>query len=241
MADKSTSTKANQMAKAESAAAPAPAIAGRGGEGEGSLADWAERHRKLLLGVGGVLVVAALGAWLLSTTAKRKEAFAGQQLSQARAIAESGDLPRAAAEFQRISESFRGTDAGQFAVVGLNQVRMISGQTELAVIGLREFLATGPEPRFSASAQALLGAALENSGKPQEAAAAYQAASDAADTPYLKADFLIQAGRAWGSAGDTAKAMAAYQRILDDFGEMPAVTEAKVRLSELTAATTATK
>ena len=75
----------------------------------------------------------------------------------------------------------------------------------------------------------------------QEAAAAYQAASDAADTPYLKADFLIQAGRAWGSAGDTAKAMAAYQRILDDFGEMPAVTEAKVRLSELTAATTATK
>ena len=241
MARKPTFTKANQMAKAESAAAPTPAIAGREVEGGHSLAEWAERNRTLLMVVGGVLVVAALGAWLLGTTAKRKEAFAGQQLSQARAIAEAGDLPRAAAEFQRISESFRGTDAGQFAVIGLNQVRMISGQTELAVIGLREFLATGPEPRFSASAQALLGAALENTGKPQEGAAAYQAASDAADTPYLKADFLLQAGRAWASAGDTAKSMAAYQRVLDEFGEMPAVTEAKVRLAELAGAASGAK
>src|SRR5512145_3572787 len=98
MARKPTFTKANQMAKAESAAAPTPAIAGREVEGGHSLAEWAERNRKLLTVVGGVLVVAALGAWLLGTTAKRKEAFAGQQLSQARAIAETGDLPRAAAE-----------------------------------------------------------------------------------------------------------------------------------------------
>ena len=238
MARKPTFTKANQMAKAETAAAPAPALAGGGTDGGHSLADWAERNRKLLLGIGAVLLLGALAAWLLATTSKRKEAFAGQQLSQARAIAESGDLPRAASEFQRISESFRGTDAAQFAVIGLNQVRLISGQTELAVIGLQEFVASGPEPRFQASAQALLGAALENTGKTVEAATAYQAASDAADGPYLKADFLLQAGRAWGGAGDTAKSIAAFKRIVDEFSEMPAATEAKVRLAEVVAAST---
>ena len=128
-----------------------------------------------------------------------------------------------------------GEKDSEFRAAGLDQVRSGAKGAEATKVFAAQL------PKLDASAQALLGAALENSGKPQEAAAAYQAASDAADTPYLKADFLIQAGRAWGSAGDTAKAMAAYQRILDDFGEMPAVTEAKVRLSELTAATTATK
>jgi hypothetical protein len=48
---------------------------------------------------------------------------------------------------------------------------------------------------------------------------------------------LSDAGRAWTSAGDTAKAIAAYKRIVNDFPKEGAVTEAKVRLGELTKGT----
>jgi TolA-binding protein len=202
---------------------------------DGNLVDWLERHQKLLMLVGGALLLAALAGWFLVASAKRKELFASQQLSSARAIAESGDLPRAAGEFQRIAEGFRGTDAAQEAVISLNQVRLISGQQELAVVGLQDFLAAGPDPKFVAPANGLLAAALENSGKGTEAAESYRRAAEAATSPYLKADYLTQSGRAWMAAGQKDKAIAAYQAVVDSHGETAFATEAKVRLAEIAA------
>jgi hypothetical protein len=51
---------------------------------------------------------------------------------------------------------------------------------------------------------------------------------------FLKAQMLADAGRAWVAAGDTAKALEAYRRIVKDLPKEGAVTEAKVRLGELT-------
>ncbi len=201
----------------------------------GTLMDWLERHQKLLLLVGGALLLAALAGWYVTTSAKRKELFASQQLSAARAIAESGDLPRAAGEFQRISEGFRGTDAAQEAVISLNQVRLISGQQELAVVGLQDFLAAGPDAKFVAPANGLLAAALENSGKEPEAAEAYRRAAESATSPYLEAEYLTQSGRAWLAAGQPDKAIAAYQAVVDSHGGTAYATEAKVRLAEIAA------
>ena len=213
----------------------APAVVAAGGASE-SLADWLERHQRLLLLVGGALLLAGLAGWFLVSSAKRKELFASQQLSVARSIAESGDLPRAAGEFQRIADGFRGTDAAQEAVISLNQVRLITGQQELAVVGLQDFIASGPDPKFVAPASGLLAAALENSGKGAEAAGAYRQAADAATSPYLKADYLTQSGRAWMAAGQKDKAIEAYRAVVAAEGKSSFATEAKVRLAELGAA-----
>ena len=214
-------------------AVPAPGLAAPAAET--SLADWLERHQKLLLLAGGTLALAGFAAWFVVSSGQRKEMFASQQLGVARSIAEAGDLPRAAGEFQRIAEGFRGTDAAQEAVISLNQVRLISGQQELAVVGLQDFLASGPDPKFVAPASGLLGAALENAGKEAEAAEAYRRASEAASSPYLKADYLTQSGRAWMVAGQKDKAIAAYQAVVDSHGTTGFATEAKVRLAELAA------
>ena len=52
--------------------------------------------------------------------------------------------------------------------------------------------------------------------------------------PFLRAQFLSDAGRAWTAAGDTAKAVATYQEIVTKLDSTSTLVEAKVRLGELT-------
>src|SRR2546430_7786827 len=97
-------------------------------------------------------------------------------------------------------------------------------------------LASRADPAFRAQAYGLLGAAYDNVGHPKEAAEAYQQAADAAQLPFLKAQFLTEAGRAWVAAGDTARAVQAYRAVVaqTDSSAMMVSGEAKVRLGELT-------
>ena len=87
---------------------------------------------------------------------------------------------------------------------------------------------------YAAQTQALLGVALENTRKPAEAAAAYRAAVDAAELDYLKAQYLLDAGRAWMAAGKPDEAAKAYREIIAKYDKTAALTEAKVRLAEAT-------
>jgi outer membrane protein assembly factor BamD (BamD/ComL family) len=187
--------------------------------------------------VGGALLAVALvggGIWFANSSAKRKEAFAGRALEQARSAAESGNLPLAASELQKITETYGGTRAATEAVLALNQVRMINNQAELAVVNLREFIASGPDRNYLAQAQALLGSALENTRKPVEAAESYAAAAKAADVDYLKAQYLLDAGRAWETAGKADEAIKSYREVTEKYGKTQLKTEAEVRLAELT-------
>jgi outer membrane protein assembly factor BamD (BamD/ComL family) len=195
---------------------------------------WLRAHQKLVLFVGGAIVVLALGTWLVMETKTRREQQAAVQLDQARNIAESGNLPLAASQLQKIIETFDGTNAATEAVVTLNQVRMVNGQTELAIVGLQGYLKTNPAKVYRVPAQGLLGEALENAGRPAEAAEAYRGAAADADVDYLKSQYLLFAARAYRNAGKPADAVKALQEILDKYPKASSATEAKVRLSELT-------
>jgi outer membrane protein assembly factor BamD (BamD/ComL family) len=196
---------------------------------------WYERHRRALLVVLGLVAVAAILTWFILASGKRKEQFATRGLNQARAAAESGNLPLASSELQRLITTYKGTDAAREAVITLNQVRMVNGQSELAAVGLREFLATKPPAKYLPPAYGLLGAALENAKRWGEAAEAYTQASNSADVPYLKATYLVDAGRGYREAGRNAEATRAYRTVLEKYADSPSFTEAQVRLAELTA------
>ena len=148
-----------------------------------------------------ILAVLALAAWFVIASGKRKEQFAARSLNQARAAAEAGNLPLASSELQKLIATYKGTDAASEAVITLNQVRMINGQNELAVVGLREFLASKPSPQYVTPATGLLAAALENSKRWAEAGNAYTQASTSAEVEYLKAKYLVDAGRAFREGG----------------------------------------
>ena len=192
-----------------------------------------DRNRQL---VAIAVAVAAVGliAWFLVTSGRRKEEFAARSLNQARAAAEAGNLPLASSELQKLIETYKGTDAATEAVITLNQVRMVNGQSELAAVGLKAFLATKPAPEYAAPAYGLLGAAMENARKFDEAGDAFAAASKTADLAYLKARYLLDAARCYREAGKTQEAIAAYREIIQKFDKTASVTEAQVRLAELT-------
>lgn len=202
----------------------------------GDVGDWwaTPARRKMVLVAAGAVVVVAAGGWFWKTSAARKEAFASRAVQQARAAAEQGNLPLAASELQKITQTYSGTRSAVEAMLVLNQVRMVNGQTELAVVGLRDFIAKNPPMEFRVPAYGLLGVALENTRKPLEAAAAYEQASAGAQIDYLKADYLLQAGRAYRDGGKPDLAIKAYQKVVDTYSKTPALNEAQVRLAEMT-------
>src|SRR5688572_4143355 len=174
---------------------------------------WIERHQKpLTYGVIG-LAVLLLGGWLYLETGKRKELAGNDALDRARGAFESGNLPAASAEFQRIAQSFRGSVAGFHAELAMNEVRLASGQAQL-----------------------MMGGALENLKKFAEAAAAYSRAAQVATEPYRQVEALLGAARANRLAGKQTEALEILRGIIANYPkDTPGAAEAEVRLAEWTA------
>ena len=195
---------------------------------------WYRDRNRQLIALGAAVGAIALIVWLLVSSAHRKEEFAARSLDRARSAAEAGNLPLASSELQKLIQSYKGTDAANEAVIALNQVRMINGQSELAAVGLRDFLATNPAAKYAAPAYGLLAAAYENAQKWGDAGTAFRSAAAAADLDYLRAQYLVSAGRAYREAGKTEDAIAAYRDVVQKYPKSPGFTEAQVRLAELT-------
>ncbi len=207
----------------------------RSGQPTPAGAPWyGDRQRLTLIGLGALALV-ALAVWFVITSSRRKEDFASRALAQAVATADRGNLAQASAELQKVIQTYQGTDAATQAVLTLNQVRLVNGQSELAAGNLREFVASNPPPRYAAPAFALLGAANENVKKFADAAAAYQQAAEHAQLDYLKAEYLVSAARAYRGAGKTENAIRAYRTVLEKYPTAPAFAEAQIRLAEVTA------
>ena len=195
---------------------------------------WYKNRQRYIVGAVAIAVAIALVVWFVVASDKRKEAFAARSLNQARTAAEAGNLPLASSELQKLISAYKGTDAASEAVITLNQVRMINGQNELAVVGLREFLNGNPPEQYRTPASGLLAAALENAKQWEEAGKAYTQASNMAEVEYLKAQYLVDAGRAYRLGGKLDEAAAAYRTILKKYPKSSSVTEAQVRLAEIT-------
>ena len=194
---------------------------------------WIKQHKQLSSWVGTIVLVAAvLFVWQLSTR-RRAEDIANRDLQGARFAFENQNMPLAASELAKVVENYDGTNAAEEARVLLANVRLLQGQPQQAVTVLKDW-APGAEQAYRSQALSLLGAAHENLGQFRDAAQAYEKASGAARLDFQRAQLLSDAGRAWTTAGDTSRAVAAYRRIVKDFPKESAVTEAKVRLGELT-------
>jgi predicted negative regulator of RcsB-dependent stress response len=198
-----------------------------------SLKNWIRNHKQVATYLVVALVLAlGLFVWNL-LSAKTAERSAGRQIAQGRLALDSKNYPLAASVLSQVVENFSGTHAAQEASILLAQARLAQGQTQQAIEVLQR---SGPkaDKYFRAQTYGLLGAALENALRPKDAAAAYEAAADAALYPFLRAQFLSDAGRAWLTAGDTAKALAAYRTIVEKLDSTSVAGEAKVRVGELT-------
>ncbi len=179
-----------------------------------------------------LVIAAGLFGWKLLST-RQSERTASQQLNAARFALDAKNFALAASELSRITENYSGTRSANEASVLLAQVRLAQGQSQQAIQVLKDF-APGAAPAYQAQAYGLLGAAYENLAHSTEAGEAYEEAARNTRMPFLKAGFLSDAGRAWLSAGDTARARRAYQEIVTKLDSTASAYEAKARLGELT-------
>jgi tetratricopeptide (TPR) repeat protein len=194
---------------------------------------WIKGHRRGAAYAGVALVIAAaLYGWSL-LSAKTAERSAGRQLEQGRLALESKNYPLAASVLSRVVENYSGTHAAEEGTILLAQVRLAQNQNQQTIEVLTRY-APKADKYFRAQAYGLLGAAYENAQRWGDAAVAYQAAADAGLYPFLRAQFLSDAGRAWLAARDTAKALVAYRTVAERLDSTSAAAEAKVRLGELT-------
>lgn len=194
---------------------------------------WVNVHKQLTYTVVAILAIGVLlFVWQLSTQ-RRSEEIASRELQGARFAFENQNMPLAASELARVIENYSGTNAAEEARLLLANVRLLQGQAQQAVEGLRDH-APGAGRAYRAQAYGLLAAAYENLGRFREAAEAYENGAGAARLDFQKAQLLSDAGRAWSTAADTARAVAVFERIVKEFANEGAVTEAKVRLAELT-------
>jgi predicted negative regulator of RcsB-dependent stress response len=212
---------------------PAPAA-----DHDSAMMAWFEKNRKLVT-YGAVLVgVLAVGGWLVVETGKRKELAGLEALDRARSSFESGNLPVAATEFQRVAQSFGGTEPGYSAELALNEVRLASGQIQIAADELKKFAEQGPPAFYASGAWSMRGGALENLKKYDDAAQAYAKAADVAQEPYRKIDALLGQARSLRLAGKEKEAVDVLRAIVAKFGrEVPGEAEAEVRLAEWTKGT----
>jgi tetratricopeptide (TPR) repeat protein len=198
-----------------------------------ALVAWIKGHKQAAgYGVAVLALAAGLFVWNLLST-RSAELNAGRQVEQGRLALSSGNYALAASVLSRVVENYAGTRAAEEGSMLLAQVRLAQGHTQQAIDLLKQF-APKADRNYRAQAYGLLGAAYENAGHPREAAEAYQRAAEAAPFPFLRAQFLSDAGRAWLAAGDTTQAVAAYRTIVEHLDSTSVATEVKVRLGELT-------
>jgi len=198
--------------------------------------DWGEfiktHARELAYGAAAVVVV-GVAAWLYVTSEQRKQLFAEEALTTARAEATAGNLPLAASDLQKLVDRYGGTHAADDAEVVLNEVLLLEGQAANAVQNLQKFVAKGHPKDIEASAWSLLGGGLESQKKFRDAAQAYEKVAEVAPHDFLRAQGLLDAARVLMIAGDSAGARAAYNEILQKYGALAQSAEARVRLGEL--------
>lgn len=191
-----------------------------------------ERRRELLIAATAV-TLAGGGIWFAQSARSRREAFATRALQDAKAAISAGNVALAASDLSRLVSTYGGTSAAGEGVLLLAQIRLGQQEPDRAIEELRRYLEGDPPDRFRAAAYNLLGAAYEQAGRMREAAEAYERSSGAWPYAYLKAQVLLDAARAYRESGDTASAVAVYERIIREFSEAPSALEARLRLGEL--------
>jgi TolA-binding protein len=199
------------------------------------LLEWIEKRRKVLsYALGAVVLIGAIG-WLWTVSNRNKQAAASDALDAAQSAFDSGNLPGASAGYQRVIQTYGGTDAAYQAQLGINSVRLASGQAQLAIDELKKFANTGAPSFYVTGAYLLMGDALENLKKYNDAAAAYLKAADVAPEDYRKVEALLAAARAYRLAGKEKEGIDVLRRIVSKFPkDTPGVPEAQVRLAEQT-------
>ena len=219
------------------------------------LAEWSSQHAATILAViAAVLVVAAgVGFYIQHRSEGRQEAANALALAigeyrQAMgadplggAIPEPANAEVAAATREQFSQRFVAvasanprTTPGALAWLEAGQLALELGKRDEAKAHFEQARDAATGTAVSALASIRLAGLAEDAGDLAGAAAAYESAAAISSYP-LRAGALGDAARCWIGAGESAKGLAAFQRLESEFPDQAVAPPVEALLQELRA------
>lgn len=190
-------------------------------------------HRAKVIAAVIALVVLGAAGWFYRRSVDLKHDRAEIAYFRARQAYESRNYELAEADLRIAIDRYSGTAGGAQAVMTLAQLFYETGKPAEGVALLRD--AVGSAPRdLKPEVYALMGAGHENLGQFDEAARAYQQASNESRFPKDELAHKAAAARALTGAGKPEEALAIWRELEAEPTQFLAA-EARVRIGELTA------
>lgn len=201
------------------------------------VAEWASEHAVLILGtIAGILVLAAAAGFYFQHASDVRDeaadalALATSQYRQAMgadpaggpiaepANAELGERARSefVERFSSVGREYAGTAAGSLAWLEAGKLQTELGRLEDAAVSFGTARSEAGSSAVGALASIQLASLAEDRGDSAAAAEAFERAAAVPAYP-LRANALAEAARCWVSAGDSGRALAAYQRLEAEF------------------------
>lgn len=194
---------------------------------------WLQANAKLLAIAGAVAVAAGLGIWGVRSSDAKKRANASTALYEAQAKAFAGQADSARVALEAVASRYKGTSAGEQAILLIAQSLYDAGQHAEGIAKL-EAARSGVSRAFAAPVEALIAAGYEAQGNFAKAAEQYAAAAKMAGNDVERDGYRLSEARQLMAAGKRAEAIAAFEA-LRAAPDSPYASEAAVRLGELTA------
>ena len=198
------------------------------------LMDWIRANSRWV-GIGAAVVVLAGAGWWVYTQSKiRKEQNAAQALFMAKQSMAAGNLVLAQSDLTRLVGRYGGTSAGSEGAMILAQINYDQAKYQEGIAVLENAAKGAPAP-MEVQLRSLIGDGFLSMKNAPSAAKEYERAADLSTHVLEKANQRAKAGRAYMTAGDTAKARQIWTELAADARTPSIAAEAKVRLGELTA------
>ncbi len=194
---------------------------------------WIQSNGKLI-GIGAaVIAVVGLGIYGVRASDAKKNANASTALYTAQAPLQDGNVEAAQKALDDVATRYKGTTAGEQAVLLLAQTYFDAGQFGQGIERL-EAARSGASSAFAASMDVLMAGGYEGLGDFEKAAAQYAKAATSAGSETERDGHTLSQARLLMRAGKTAEATALFEKLLAKEGS-PYAQEAAVRLGEIRA------
>lgn len=217
------------------------------------VASWAAEHAALILGsIAAVLILAAaVGLYLQHSSSSQDAAadalaLANSQYRQAMgADPAGGSIPEPAnpelaertraefaARYSEIARRHPGTPTSALAWLDAGQIQAELGQTEEARKSFEAARSASGKRAIGALASIRLAGLAEDRGESAAAARAFEAAAAVNAYP-LRAAALADAARCWVAAGESDRALAAFQRLESEYPDELVAPQIESLIAEL--------
>lgn len=192
---------------------------------------WIENNSKVVFGILGIAVLAVAGYFGFTYYKNNQNEIAQKEMFQAIRYFEADSLSLALngdgnnLGFVNIIEDYSMTEAANLANYYAGVCYLKQGEFETAILYLKDF--SSKDLLVQPRAYSLLGDAHMELQKFEEAASYYSKASKYMPNKFFTPSYLMKEALAYEKLNQNEKAIAAYDRIINEFFDAPEFTNAK--------------